>query len=682
MANSRVGARSERPRTALALLLAAATLAVSVAALPGLPQLSQTVSLVPADDPDVQLDREITAQFGMQNPVVWIIEARHGTVWTPAMLKRIQALTREVFTVPGVIADDVVGLASPNLRDLRVTEDALEPVYLMAQAPETAEAVDTLRHRVENDPNYRGTLVSEDGRAAMVVANFRDDVDATIVAGAALALRDRYRDADTAVYAVGAPVLGTLAARGVPPLAATAALVLAVGFIVLSVTAGIRLALAAALAAVLATWWTAAVEVALGAAVLPWTVYALLPTALMAAAVTTTTIGSWRTQLPLAVALAMGFVALAAVAGAPAAAFGVAGAVGSVAAVLAGRAARILTACETESRALPHRSWARRGAPLLAALALLGTPRLRTSFGMFGYGARYLPPQAVADVRALARHFPPPTALAIRFRGEPGFVESPEVLKAFDGLAQAVRNDPAVVRVLSLADLVKMVNRAFNENRDEFLVLPEERDLIARYLALAYSPGFRRFVDRAFTQSAMWVYLSSEQPGDLDRVRTALRAQLAAHPVPAATVDFIGGDGAVVLVTARLARALAVGAAALLLLGASGIAVLCGASAGVRALAGGLAATAVATGVLVCCAAPVDLVSLPCLIAAAVAGMAFGALTESPQLCLALAAMAVLLVAASVVSGTQLGAVFGALLAGPAVAGLTTTTRGATPHES
>jgi predicted RND superfamily exporter protein len=667
------GILRRRQRAALALLLVAATAVGAVLTWPRLPRLAQAASLVSPDDPAVRLDRSITTEFGMANPVVWIIEARTGTVWTPALLARVQALTREVFTIPGVIALDVVSLASPNLRDLHVTEDMLEPVYLMGKVPQTAESIAELRGRVDSNPNYGGMLVSLDGRAAMVVANFVETADPQAVATAALVLRDRYSDTQATVFVTGAPVLAALAPRAAPQLAAGVVVILGAGFLVLLAVAGVRAALAATLAAVLAPLWATVIVTLLDAAVLPWSAYAIPPTALLAAAVAAAA-SRWRARLDLVVALGMGWIALAVMAGAPAAAFGIAGAVGIAAAVAAGEAARALVGGELHPQ--QYSPTVRRGALLLLAVALIGLPLLQTSFGLFGYGMRYLPERLVSDLRALDRDFPPPTALAIRCRGASGFVGSPDVLQALDALAGAVRHDPAVVRVLSLADLVKLVNRAFNENKDEFAVIPNERAMITRYLALAYSPGFARFVDRAFTRSVLWVYLASDNAADLARVRAALAGQLAQQPVPDAQVDFIGGDGAVVLVALRTARALAVGAVALVLLSAAGLAVLAGWRTGITTLIGGAAAAALVAGVFGGLRVPFDLVSLPCMIAATAAGMVLVALGDSGVLTPALAVMAVLACAGSLVGANLLGPVVAVLFGAPAVAAVVCGARG------
>ena len=656
------GAAAPRHRAA-GWAVIAVTAALLAAATPELIRLGGDVHLLPPDDPYVRLDAEITAEFGMPHPVVWVLEARDGTVWTAPLLARLQALTRDVFTIPGVIADDVIGLASPNLRDLRVTEDTLEPVYLMAAPPETPQAITTLRRRVDSDPNFGGSLVSMDGRAAMVVANFRSDADPQRIAAAALALRSRYSDRAAAVYVTGAPVLGALVGRAALPLAAAVLAILCAGLLALAVTVGWHGTLRVGAAAGLAVLWTAA-GLGIGhAAELPWSAYAVLPITLTAAAVVITADQNWRRRIDVLVALGMGWVALAVLVGAPAAAFGIAGAVGTAAAVAAGLTVHALAPGHFAPRRHPVGAWL--GALALVGLALPGTLRLQTSLGLTGYGARYLPAGVAADLRVLTQHFPPPTALALRVRGAPGFVASPAVLQAIDAVAGAAREDAAVVRVLSLADIVKMVHRAFNDDSDQFFAIPAQDGLIARYLALAYSPGFRRFVDRAFTRSAVWVYLSSDRATDLGRVLRVVSDQLARHPVPNARTDMVGGDGAVVLVSARCVRALLIGVVVLALMVGAGVAVLCGTRAGAAALVGGVAAAVTAAGVFGWAGVPLDLVSLPALIAATATGAAFAVLGGAATLAPALGVIAAMGLAASALGASQLGTVLGAALAAP-----------------
>ena len=355
-----------------------------------------------------------------------------------------------------------------------------------------------------------------------------------------------------------------------------------------------------------------------------------------------------------------GLAALVLVTGAPARAFGVAAAIGTVAAAVAAHLLRVVSPPRLARRPPPRLATIRVAALLALAVAAVGLPRLHSSFALFGYGARYLPAVASEDLRAMARYFPPPTALAVRVRGEPGFVQSAAALESLDAAVRAVRSDPAVVRAMSLADLIKMVHRAFNENRPEFEVIPHAPGMVGRYLALAYSPGFARFVDRAFSRTAIWVYLSTDRPADLARVRAALERQLAAQPVPGGEVDPVGGDGAIVLSTARVGARLAWGLVAMLAVASLAIGLFGGALAGMRSAAGAASALLFAGGVCGWFGVPIDLASLPILIAAAIGGAAFG-MGGGLGLTVAAASMGALALALHLFTGSTLAALAAAL---------------------
>jgi hypothetical protein len=362
------------------------------------------------------------------------------------------------------------------------------------------------------------------------------------------------------------------------------------------------------------------VGTAFAAGPLPWALEAAVPTALLAA---TLGAGAGR-PAGAATMLAAGALAAALAAGSPGWVFWVATAAGAFVAAAAGGLAR--AAFEAALRPLGHGRVAFSLAAVLALAAVLGAPRVRCSLGLLGYGERYLPRAAAADLAAVRALLPPPASLAVRVRGAPGFVAEPQVLHALDGVAAAARADPAVRTAMSIADVVKMVNRAFNDERPEFFEIPDDRALAGRYLALAYSPAFRRFVDRGFASTALWVQLDSDAPADLSRVLSKMRAALAERPVPGGTVELPAGDGAVLLAMAHVARRVAGSSALALLIVAGAIAAAAGWRAGLRALGAGALAAAVAAGTLGWTGLPVDLVSLPLLAGAALATAALGGL--------------------------------------------------------
>jgi hypothetical protein len=584
--------------------------------------------LAPADAPTARLDDEVTRQFGMELPVVWIVEGRAGTVWSADVLERLQALTRAVFALSGVIAPDVVSLASPNLREVRVTDGGLTPQYLMGEVPRDAGAIATLRERVSDDPMLRGALVSLDGRAALVVANFRPDVDQDRLARAALALRDRFRDDVIEVWTVGAPILAVTA-----PASVRAHLpAIAVGLVALVAAAmalaGVRRVLAGLLAATVGGLTGGAAAAALGASV-AWAALAGVSGAALAG-----TLAALRMPWPLrtAAALALGsataLAVVAATSGPSVAPFFGATAAGALVAPFVAAWARAAVG------PVPTRTWGRWPRHVLAVIVLgaaLGAARLDLRLDAFGYGLRYLPSPARDDLAAMARDFPPPVSFAVRVRGESGFVARPGVLPAFERVTDAMRGLPGVTSATSLADLVKRVHRAFNDDRAEFERLPDEPGLTGRYLALAYSPGFRRFVDRPLAGAAIWVSVAPPALGDVTRAHASLVATLAAHPIPGATVDPPSGDAMALLRAGRTVTALVRGAVAALLLGALAFVPIMGGLGAAHALVVAVASAGALAGALGWIGIPLDLVSLPALVALALAVLLGAAVTGAAE---------------------------------------------------
>lgn len=102
----------------------------------------------PADDPAVELDRAIRAEFGGRNLVVIAIAPRAGDVWQPAVLHATRDITLAVRLLPGAMDKGLVSLAAPSMRAVEVTDDGIEEHYLMRDVPEAPEAIAALRERV------------------------------------------------------------------------------------------------------------------------------------------------------------------------------------------------------------------------------------------------------------------------------------------------------------------------------------------------------------------------------------------------------------------------------------------------------------------------------------------------------------------------------------------------------
>ncbi len=90
---------------------------------------------------------------------------------------------------------------------------------------------------------------------------------------------------------------------------------------------------------------------------------------------------------------------------------------------------------------------------------------------------------------------------------EKGIIKDPELLKGMDEMQAFLEADPNVGASLSIAEYLKRMNRVMNENRKEMFKVPETRDLAAQYLFLYSMSGdptdFDSVVDYSYQKANM-----------------------------------------------------------------------------------------------------------------------------------------------------------------------------------
>ena len=94
---------------------------------------------------------------------------------------------------------------------------------------------------------------------------------------------------------------------------------------------------------------------------------------------------------------------------------------------------------------------------------------------------------------------------------EKGYFKNPDLLRRIDRLQEKLETLPIVGDTLSIAELIKRMNRVMNENRDAEYRVPDAQDLVAQYLLL-YSisgdPGdFDDLIDYEYTRAHMMVFV-------------------------------------------------------------------------------------------------------------------------------------------------------------------------------
>ena len=543
--------------------------------------------LMPRGHPYMAIDERLREEFGAGLTAVIAVGVRTGDVYDAEILGKVERLTDGVTAVPGVVPESVMSLTSPNVKALHREGDAVRVAPLVERLPETPDEVAALRAAVAAHPMYVGTLVTRDGRGALVLADFAEDAAVEDTTDALEALAARERDDRVEIFVGGqSAALAAVqkATRRIFPLLGLALLVIAlVHYEAFRTAQAVVLPLATA---VLSVIWSMGLTSLFGVRLTPWTAltailvlsvaaghavqilkryyecYAELGTSRAAVAASLARIG------PVMVAAgsvaAAGFASLASF-GVPAVRdFGLMAAAGILSALVIELtfipAVRVLlpaprigeAAREREHRflgpaldAIAERVVARPGAVLLVALAVVaavsaGMLRLEVNTSFRSWFGRD-EPVMVAE-RAIRERFTGTSTIRVRVESdaEQGVLE-PRALRGIAELERAFSDDPEVTSTLSVADYLKVMHQAMG-GEDTPDGLPDDPALIAQYLLL-YGPGD---LDRVLTAdgraAAIHALARTDRVDWVDQVFARLREVGARAFPPGVRVEVAGGE--------------------------------------------------------------------------------------------------------------------------------------------
>ena len=545
---------------------------------------------LPADHPYIVTDRTIRKEFGGTNFVAIALVPKSGSIWRPEVLGVVHDLTLDLLNAPGVIRQNVVSLSSPYVRVPEDRGGVLTSDYLMKAVPADAAGVTALRDRYNQEPLFKGTVVSDDERAALILADFYDESNAGTIATTIERAVSKYRSPTMDIAVTGSPIFGNAEAVLVRQqgeyFAGTIAAIVIVLWLAFGQLQGVILPSATALLSTVLTLgfmgfagipinaWTAAVPlmvvtVAAGhsAQMLKryYEEFSRLGDRIAAVVTSTERIG--MVMMAAGATAACGFAALS-VLGVPVLRqFGTSVAWGICAAVVLEmtfmQALRVLwpTGRATGGEGpLPRWiGWALRplesavrthpwgvvgGFLAVGLLAVAGYPRLVTEINTQTYWSEHI--QAGRDLRVFQKHFPSTTTFTILLEGDSGSMRTPEAVALMTGLQRAMAQVPGVGRTSSLADIIRRTYEVFAPE-EAANGLPADAALIGQLFYLAHSPGFERYVDRSYSRSVVLGFLDREDSALTRAVVTRLKAYLAQHPPQHIRVLLAGGVGPTLL---------------------------------------------------------------------------------------------------------------------------------------
>lgn len=545
---------------------------------------------LPADHPYVVVDRTIRKEFGGKNFVAIALIPQNGTIWRRDVLQVVHALTTDMLNAPGIIRQNVASLSSPYVRIPVDRGGILAVDYLMKEVPADDAGVAALRERYRQEPLFRGTVVSEDERAALVLADFYADTPVAEIAAAVTQTVAKYRTPDLDIAVTGAPIFenqeGMLVRRQGYFFGATIAAVLLVLWLAFGQLQGVILPTATALlSTVLALGFMGFVGISINA----WTAAVPLVVVTVAAGHSAQMLKRYyeefarsgdrgaavieSTQRIGAVMMAaggtagLGFAALSALRIPTLTQFGLGVAAGIFAAVLLEMtfmlALRVVwptgSATAAEGPLSAWLGWVlqplqrlvvrhpRRTVAAFLGVALLaaaGYPRLTTEATARTYWSEHT--QVGRDLRIFEQHFPSTTTLTVLLEGAPGSMQTPQAIALMRGLQDTMAAVPGVGRTSSVADMIRRTYEVFAPE-EAAQGLPNQPDLIAQLFFLADSPAFERYLDRAYSRAVVLDFLDREDSALTRAVLARLQAYLAEHPPRDLHVSLAGGVGPTML---------------------------------------------------------------------------------------------------------------------------------------
>jgi len=152
--------------------------------------------------------------FGGKNYTVIGIVPRQGDVYQPQVLAKIKRIQEGIEQLPEAVRHNVLSFAARKIKSIKGGAEGMEVRPMMEAVPQTPADIEKLKAAVASMPIYNNALVSPDGKAASVIADFRQSEKTPNYIALTEGLRkivDRERDDTVDIYLGGLPIVGAAA---------------------------------------------------------------------------------------------------------------------------------------------------------------------------------------------------------------------------------------------------------------------------------------------------------------------------------------------------------------------------------------------------------------------------------------------------------------------------------------
>jgi predicted RND superfamily exporter protein len=162
------------------------------------------VKSLPDDDVDARLLKKIGENFGSNNMGVIILETEN--IYQHSVIEHIQLITDTLSEISGI--SSVSSLT--NIINIKGSDYGIEIGKLVDEyeLPKTALEFEKLRNNILNNPMYKGSIVSEDETASLIVFNIENEANVNLIAKEVIEKTTALKIPEK-LYYIGSPMLVT-----------------------------------------------------------------------------------------------------------------------------------------------------------------------------------------------------------------------------------------------------------------------------------------------------------------------------------------------------------------------------------------------------------------------------------------------------------------------------------------
>jgi len=173
----------------------------------GLKIITRLEDFAPQGHPYVKVQRLMEKWFQGGNMVQIMLEVKEGTILKAEILEKLLRINREVLFLEGVISARVHSIADKKVKMTKGDPEGWIARRLMSMVPKNEEEEETLRMAILGDDLLYGKLVSKDLKAALIRAEFKEDVEYHELFSDLMKIKAEEDDETVDIHISGRPVM-------------------------------------------------------------------------------------------------------------------------------------------------------------------------------------------------------------------------------------------------------------------------------------------------------------------------------------------------------------------------------------------------------------------------------------------------------------------------------------------